>query len=296
MQKKVISIIVLLLLVGCSITNNNANHFLIVNNSKTITTELYSTEGTKNKYILTKELNGYYWDYMDVSYESFISVDENKLLNYNIEDHSKEVLVDLNKVLKMEYDGGFLDFYLTDDHKELFFEKVTHDEAHGIFQVSSYRFDTGKEVEWTNDKLYSFFDPFKVKNGIYVLRNKEGTYKEAPKDLYLIECPGCTPIKVNNKEMNAYRLLDIDEAKKLAYIVVEESGGIKELVTVSLDKGDAKKILIGQGIVTVSVKQGILISQDNDGSYSIRNLDTLEELHRIKLDKFKNLVYFYAPD
>ncbi len=288
--------VTLFLLVGCSLSMNQSNQFMIVNNSNTLKTELYTLEGSRDGYRLINELNGYYLDYMNVSKESFKTIDENKLISYNYKNESKKVLADLNKVTEIGFDGGLLDFYLTDDQKQLFFEKVTHGEVHGIFQISSYHLDTGKEVIWTNDNLYSFFDPIKVKNGIYVLRNKEGTYKDAAKDLYLIECPGCPPIKINKEEMNVSGLLDIDEEKRLAYIVVEVSGGLTDLVKVSLDTGVAKKILKDQRVVSVSVEQAILISKDNEGAYSIKNLDTLEELYRIKLEKFESLVYFSIHD
>ncbi|MBE4909821.1 hypothetical protein IMZ08_17440 [Bacillus luteolus] len=296
MIKEITCIVTLFLLVGCSLSTNQSNQFMIVNNSNTLKTELYTVGGSRDEYRLINELNGYYLDYMNVSKESFTTIDENKLISYNFKNDSKVVLVDLNKVTEIGSDGGLLDFYLTDDQKQLFFEKVTHGEVHGLFQISSYHLDTGKEVLWTNDNLYSFFDPIKVKNGIYVLRNKEGTYKEAAKDLYLIECPGCPPIKINKEEMNVSGLLDIDEEKSLAYIVVEGSGGLTDLVKVSLDTGVEKKILKDQGIVSVSVEQAIIISRDNDGTYLIRNLYTLEELYRINLGKFRSLVYFYTFD
>lgn len=293
-SKILVFVAFLLILVGCNQPEEQASKFMIINNLETETSQLFTFDDSLNEFIFKKEFDSYFSQVVKYSNNSIVALDKNnKLVTYNLKDNSREELLDISEVIDMG--SHYISRHrLSPTDRELFFEKISK-EFNGIYKVSSYNLDTQEEIQWTHDDSYSYFSPNGADKGVYVLRNKSGTYKESPKDLYFIECPTFTPTKVNSEELDAYSLLDIDFENQKAYLVTEQSGGMTDLVVVSLDTGLSTKIIENESISSVSSKDGIFISTEGFNKYSLRSLESLEEILFMEFEKDISVKFISFP-
>lgn len=276
-------------LVGCK----QAETYLIVNNYLTETSYLYTYEPSIKKFAKDKPLDVYFSEVVRATDDSVIAVVDKKLVNYQLKDHTQEELANL--VNYYDTNTYLSKFYLSPDGQFLFFEKAVLVDGyeHARYQIYSYNLETEELVQWTNDDDYSFFSPVSTESGLFVLRNQEGYYKDAPKDLYFLECPVCTPTLVNADEISAYRIFN--HYNQMVYLKAEQSGGISVMATVSSETGAVEKIDI-EDVHAFSAEPGVLLIHEGNNRYLGKNYETGETVLEVELEKGLSIVGMFLQN
>lgn len=278
MRKFIIMLMFFLISVisGCMESNSLSDGYLVAYTDEG--TELYSYNTTEQKFELSKTLDVDLLSVTPISRFIVIGESRDEVISYDLLNDEYKILLDIKKDLTINDDSQVMGIISNKNGKNIFYEKINLNSDEG-FQIYSYDLEKKTETKWTNEN-YSFLNPFPIKNGIYVLRNEQGVYKEGYKDLYYIDCPKCKPTKVNKGSLQAMRLLDIDSENKSAYVVTEAVDGASIL----------KKVDIITGEVSVLPKKEkeypvLLSSKDNFYLARKNNKFFLYDLNGLPLNK-----------